>query len=163
MSVLLIRRLLAILCGGINLSQPGTEQRSNVGQRAYDYYLSQSTHTKRTIDRFNYPPESAISLNMHLSALILCLMASLLSMFSTAAPPLIPPAEISNYQQKWGWFIRFVDAFMYPNNTVEASKVNSTLFAEDVQGRVDLTSTFDGRELNTEVYYPDFSLLFSNF
>src|SRR5271163_412071 len=57
----------------------------------------------------------------------------------------------SNYQQKWEWFIRFADAFMYPNNTAEAAKINSTLFSENVQGRVDLTSTFDGRELNTEV------------
>ena len=62
-----------------------------------------------------------------------------------------------NYQQKLTWFTRFVDAFMYPNNTVEASKINSTLFAENVQGRVDLTSTFDGRELNTEVL-PKYSL-----
>jgi len=40
---------------------------------------------------------------------------------------------------------------MYPNNSIQASKINSTLFSEDVQGRVDLTSTFEGRELNTEV------------
>jgi len=57
-----------------------------------------------------------------------------------------------NYQQKLGWFTRFADATMYPNNTAEASKINSTLFAVNVQGRVDLTSTFDGRELNTEVH-----------
>lgn len=57
----------------------------------------------------------------------------------------------SNYQQKLGWFTRFADAFMYPNNTAEAAKINSTLFSEDVQGRADLTNTFDGRELNTEV------------
>jgi hypothetical protein len=57
----------------------------------------------------------------------------------------------SNYHQKLEWFTRWVDAFMYPNNTVEAAKINSTLFAENVQGRVDVTNTFDGRELNTEV------------
>ena len=62
------------------------------------------------------------------------------------------PVADSNYQQKLSWFIRFADAFMYPNNTAEASKINSTLFAENIQGRVDLTSTFDGRELNTEVF-----------
>ena len=67
------------------------------------------------------------------------------------------PVDNSNYQQKFTWFTRFVDAFMYPNNTAEASKINSTLFAENVQGRVDLTSTFDGRELNTEVL-PKYSL-----
>jgi hypothetical protein len=61
------------------------------------------------------------------------------------------PVDLLNYQQKLAWLTRFLDAFMYPNNTVEASKINSTLFAENVQGQVDLTSTFDGRELNTEV------------
>ena len=68
--------------------------------------------------------------------------------------PNTPPdnaAEKANYEQKLGWFIRFADAFMYPNNTVEAAKINSTLFADNVQGRVDMTTTFDGRELNTEV------------
>lgn len=57
----------------------------------------------------------------------------------------------SNYEQKLGWFTRFADAFMFPNNTAEVAKINSTLFSEDVQGRADLTNTFDGRELNTEV------------
>lgn len=64
----------------------------------------------------------------------------------------------SNYEQKLGWFTRFADAFMYPNNTAEAAKINSTLFSEDVQGRADLTNTFDGRELNTEVPSPPPSL-----
>jgi hypothetical protein len=62
-----------------------------------------------------------------------------------------PSAESINYQQKYEWFVRFANAFMYPNNTVQAATINSTLFSEDVQGRVDETSTFDGRELNTEV------------
>src|SRR5438270_8317892 len=70
----------------------------------------------------------------------------------TSSAPASNPTD-ANYQQKLGWFIRFADAFMYPNNTIEASKINSTLFADNVQGRVDLTSTFDGRELNTEVCY----------
>src|ERR1700736_3434432 len=58
---------------------------------------------------------------------------------------------LRNYQEKYAWFNRFADAFMYPNNTVQANMINSTLFAESVQGRVDMTTTFDGRELNTEV------------
>lgn len=70
---------------------------------------------------------------------------------TSSAPPSNPTD--ANYQQKLGWFIRFADAFMYPNNTIEAAKINSTLFSDTVQGRVDLTSTFDGRELNTEVCY----------
>lgn len=75
----------------------------------------------------------------------------------TTTAPATNPTD-ANYQQKLGWFIRFADAFMYPNNTIEAAKINSTLFAENVQGRVDLTSTFDGRELNTEVHPPGYLL-----
>ena len=94
---------------------------------------------------------------MILTTLLLCLL-SVVSAFpggySPSPRPPSPPPEtdfLQNYQQKWSWFIRFADAFMYPNNTAEAAKINSTLFSENIQGRVDLTSTFDGRELNTEV------------
>ena len=75
--------------------------------------------------------------------------------------PDIPKSDLddANYQQKLSWFLRFADTVMYPNNTAEASKINSTLFAETVQGRVDLTSTFDGRELNTEVTHRNFPKL----
>ena len=44
----------------------------------------------------------------------------------------------------------FWDAFMYPENCLQAKSINSTLLAEDVQGRIDITRTFVGRELNTE-------------
>jgi hypothetical protein len=70
------------------------------------------------------------------------------------SPPPNPEFSLQNYQEKFAWFVRFADAFMYPNNTIEAAKINSTLFAETVQGRVDATTTFDGRELNTEVAPP---------
>ena len=76
---------------------------------------------------------------------------------TTTAPPADSTPD-ANYQQKFAWFTRFADAFMYPNNTIEAASINSTLFSEDVQGRVDLTSTFDGRELNTEVRHPHYPL-----
>ena len=59
----------------------------------------------------------------------------------------------ANYIQKLQWFTRFADAFMFPNNTIQAAAINSTLFSENIQGRVDLTDNFDGRELNTEVRY----------
>jgi hypothetical protein len=59
--------------------------------------------------------------------------------------------ELANYQQKLSWFTNFLDAFTYPNDTVQTDMINSTIFAENVQGRVDVTNTFDGRELNTEV------------
>jgi hypothetical protein len=98
---------------------------------------------------------------MQLSAFVLCLVASQVFVFSSATSSPIQSSEISNYLEKWGWLVRFLDAFMFPNNTIEAATVNSTLFSENVQGRVDLTSTFDGRELNTEVRRPNFSFLMS--
>ena len=57
----------------------------------------------------------------------------------------------ANYQQKLEWVMRFGNATIYPNNAAEAAKINSTLFSEDIQGRIDLSGNFDGRELNTEV------------
>jgi hypothetical protein len=62
--------------------------------------------------------------------------------------------DVENYHEKYALFTRFADTFMYPNNTNQAEAVNSTLFSETVQGRVDATTTFAGRELNTEVYSP---------
>ena len=86
---------------------------------------------------------------MILSKILICLLTvQVLAVPGPYGPS--EPAHDPNYQEKLTWFTRFADAFMYPNNTAEASKINSTLFAENVQGRVDLTSTFDGRELNTE-------------
>lgn len=40
----------------------------------------------------------------------------------------------------------FVEAFMYPNNLAQTASINSTIFSEDVLGRVDVTRTFPGRE-----------------
>ncbi|KAF6235553.1 hypothetical protein HO173_006236 [Letharia columbiana] len=45
---------------------------------------------------------------------------------------------------------KFLDNFIAPNNTIQAKSINSSLLADNVQGRVDITRTFDGRELNTE-------------
>ncbi|KAH8879169.1 hypothetical protein GQ53DRAFT_789476 [Thozetella sp. PMI_491] len=43
--------------------------------------------------------------------------------------------------------------FMYPNNCAQAQAINSDLLAENVQGRIDLTRTFVGAELNTEYLF----------
>ncbi|KAH8792219.1 hypothetical protein F5882DRAFT_427384 [Hyaloscypha sp. PMI_1271] len=40
-----------------------------------------------------------------------------------------------------------------------SKSINSTLLAEDVQGRIDITRTFDGRELNTEYLFGLFANL----
>ncbi|KAH7118378.1 hypothetical protein EDB81DRAFT_606846, partial [Dactylonectria macrodidyma] len=47
----------------------------------------------------------------------------------------------------------FWDNFLYPANLEQAQVVNSTFFAENVQGRVDITGNFPGRELNTEYLF----------
>lgn len=63
------------------------------------------------------------------------------------------PTEQSPYftfDELYNMTTGFFDNFMYPNNAVQAKLINSTLFAEDVLGRVDVTRNFNGRELNTE-------------
>ncbi len=44
----------------------------------------------------------------------------------------------------------------------QAKSINSTIFAEDVQGRVDITRTFLGRELNTEYLFGLFANIAAN-
>ncbi|KAL8769004.1 MAG: hypothetical protein Q9209_004921 [Squamulea sp. 1 TL-2023] len=63
------------------------------------------------------------------------------------------------YTQLWDLNQKFLDAFIYPANVKEARAINSTLLAENVQGRVDITRTFDGRELNTEYLFGLFANL----
>lgn len=48
---------------------------------------------------------------------------------------------------------KFWNLFAYPNNVKEAMSINSTIFAENVQGRVSDTRNFAGRELNTEYIF----------
>ncbi|KAF2729311.1 hypothetical protein EJ04DRAFT_447514 [Polyplosphaeria fusca] len=47
----------------------------------------------------------------------------------------------------------FWNRFEYPNNIKEAEAINSTIFSDDVQGRVSDTRNFEGRELNTEYIF----------
>src|ERR1700760_3078749 len=58
--------------------------------------------------------------------------------------------------------IRFLDNFIYPTDVKQAESINSTLLAEDVQGRIDITRTFEGRELNTEYLFGLFANLAAN-
>merc|ERR1711862_1051931 len=51
---------------------------------------------------------------------------------------------------------------MYPANVEQARMINSTLMAPNVKGRVDITRTFDGPELNTEYLFGLFSNLAIN-
>ncbi|KAF1955000.1 hypothetical protein CC80DRAFT_110428 [Byssothecium circinans] len=47
----------------------------------------------------------------------------------------------------------FYEKFIFPNNIAEAQSINSTVFSENVQGRVSDTRNFVGRELNTEYIF----------
>ncbi|KAL9042698.1 MAG: hypothetical protein Q9214_003704, partial [Letrouitia sp. 1 TL-2023] len=58
--------------------------------------------------------------------------------------------------QKW-----FLGNFTYPADAVQARSIKSTLLAENVQGRIDITRTFEGRELNTEYLFGLFANLVS--
>ncbi|KAF7367647.1 Secreted protein [Mycena sanguinolenta] len=56
-------------------------------------------------------------------------------------------------QQMLGFLQQFNTDFSYPNNVAVAKTINYTGFAEDVVGRVDVTETFIGQELNTEYLF----------
>jgi hypothetical protein len=58
--------------------------------------------------------------------------------------------------------LNFLDNFIFPADVIQAKSINSTLLAEDAQGRVDITRTFEGRELNTEYLFGLFSNLAAN-
>lgn len=55
------------------------------------------------------------------------------------------------------YYQRFWDAFLFPGGLTQLKAVNSSLLAEDVIGRVDVTRTYIGRELNTEYLFGSFS------
>ncbi|KAH7337904.1 hypothetical protein BKA66DRAFT_577429 [Pyrenochaeta sp. MPI-SDFR-AT-0127] len=57
------------------------------------------------------------------------------------------------YDELWELEVQLWDNFLYPANLKQAQAINSTLFATDIQGRVDITRNFDGAELNTEYLF----------
>ncbi|MCJ1229429.1 hypothetical protein MMC12_006095 [Toensbergia leucococca] len=54
---------------------------------------------------------------------------------------------------------KFYDNFIYPADQTQAKSINSSLLAEDLLGRIDITRTFEGRELNTEYLFGLFANL----
>lgn len=57
---------------------------------------------------------------------------------------------------------QFADAVMYPANLKQVRAISSPLLATDVQGRVDVTNTFDGAELNTAYLFGLFGNIANN-
>ncbi|GME53293.1 secreted protein [Neofusicoccum parvum] len=58
----------------------------------------------------------------------------------------------------WKLQVRFWDNFVN-NSTEQSASINSTLLAPDCLGRVDVSRTFDGQELNTEYLFGLFANL----
>ncbi|KKP06142.1 hypothetical protein THAR02_01745 [Trichoderma harzianum] len=61
------------------------------------------------------------------------------------------------FDQLFNFTQTFVTALKYPNNIKQANEINSTFFAENVFGRVDITGEFQGVELNTEYIFALFN------
>ncbi|KAL4744822.1 hypothetical protein BDW72DRAFT_199223 [Aspergillus terricola var. indicus] len=61
------------------------------------------------------------------------------------------------FDELWTLQNTFWDNFLYPANLQQINATDTSVFAENVQGRVDITRTFDGRELNNEYIFGLFS------
>ncbi|RAH45685.1 uncharacterized protein BO95DRAFT_514445 [Aspergillus brunneoviolaceus CBS 621.78] len=81
------------------------------------------------------------------------------SALGTRTSPSPRPKNTTQYsvQELWTLEKTFWDNFLYPANLVQTKAINSTLFAPDIQGRVDITRVFNGSTLNTEYLFGLFS------
>ncbi|KAJ7113756.1 hypothetical protein C8R46DRAFT_1365903 [Mycena filopes] len=80
----------------------------------------------------------------------LCVVSLVLAGDALAAP---------SFQLMLGALKQFEMDFGYPRNVAVTKSINYTGFAEDIVGRVDVTTTFVGRELNTEYIFGLFAQL----
>ncbi|KAL8761029.1 MAG: hypothetical protein Q9184_002818 [Pyrenodesmia sp. 2 TL-2023] len=76
-----------------------------------------------------------------------------------ATAPVAAGVANFTFNELWNLNKRFLDNFIYPADVKQAQAINSTLLAENVQGRIDITRTFKGRELNTEYLFGLFANL----
>jgi len=79
--------------------------------------------------------------------------------WTNATKPAADAQSTYTFTELWNLHKIFWDAFIYPNNIAEAAKINSSIFAPNALGRVDVTRTFDGAELNTEYVFGLFANL----
>ncbi|KAF2679928.1 hypothetical protein K458DRAFT_393491 [Lentithecium fluviatile CBS 122367] len=91
---------------------------------------------------------------MKLSHLLSFATSTVAATISTRSNP-YDSSETPNfgYEELYKLQTDFYNRFQYPNNIKEAESINSTVFSEDVQGRVSDTRNFVGRELNTEYIF----------
>jgi hypothetical protein len=80
------------------------------------------------------------------------------SISSMPSPSLINQPHYT-FDKLYNLQVKFFDNFIYPADITQAKSINSTLLAENVQGRINVTRTFDGRELNTEYLFRLFANL----
>ncbi|KAJ7087024.1 hypothetical protein C8R43DRAFT_1173902 [Mycena crocata] len=76
-----------------------------------------------------------------------------------AVPLALAGSALANptLQQMLGFLNQFVADFTYPQIVETAKSIEYAGFAEDIVGRLDITGTFVGRELNTEYLFGLFS------
>lgn len=72
---------------------------------------------------------------------------------NSSSQPCFTFDELYNLQKK------FLDSFLSPADQTQAKSINSSLLSEDCLGRIDITRTFKGRELNTEYLFGLFANL----
>lgn len=91
-------------------------------------------------------------------------LSSLTTVFvGTAVPSISSPSPTSQphytFDKLYNLQVKFFDNFIYPEDVTQVKSINSTLLAEDIQGRIDITRTFDSRELNIEYLFGLFANL----
>ncbi len=72
---------------------------------------------------------------------------------NSSSQPCFEFDELYNLQKQ------FLNSFISPADQTQAKSINSSLLSEDCLGRIDITRTFKGRELNTEYLFGLFANL----
>ncbi|CAG5188960.1 uncharacterized protein ALTATR162_LOCUS12068 [Alternaria atra] len=88
---------------------------------------------------------------MRISAYLLALRG-LLGVVADSCVQTDPTPDLG-YEELWRLQHEFYERWITPNNVKEAESINSTIFSDNIQGRVSDTRTFVGRELNTEYIF----------
>ncbi|KAE8379999.1 hypothetical protein BDV26DRAFT_152215 [Aspergillus bertholletiae] len=86
-------------------------------------------------------------------------MRSLIFAAASCLPAIIAAADPPDlgFDRLWSLENNIWTNFLYPANLKQINATGDSVFTEDVQGRVDITRTFPGRELNNEYIFGLFS------
>lgn len=102
---------------------------------------------------------SLLALNLLTPSLATAIPGSFLRTGSFLTPRTSNQTPTFSFEKLYSLTTTFFDAFLYPKNQAQTLSINSTFFADDILGRVDVSRNFDGRELNTEYLFGLFSAL----